>query len=832
MIIGIDLQTLETNEAERGIGRCARGMAEHLARLCPQHKIVGFGFTDKPLPWLRCTDLPNFEYRRFELPHEREAYLADGILAPLGWAPPLRDLDLYLATSPLMPDILLPDGGPFPIVAVIHDLIPLVYRRSHPQQMSEEQWRLYDSRLDVIRDYDCYVSDSDASRADLCRLVGIAPERVCTVGVGVADEFFVRMDEKQLAPVREQCAISWPYVLTLTGHHYRKNWEGTFEIYASLPPADRNACQLVVVCRLDAPSRRDFLRVAEKLGVASRTVLADAVDDETLRGLYQGASALLFPSFYEGFGVPLVEAMAAEVPIVASDIAVFREVAGSAACFADPTRSDLMARELHRVLRDEPLRRSLIEEGRRQVQRYRWQPLIERAAAFFSDVAGRRLGKSSHAVAGTPDSASDDSTAATASAEKSVGATLAENRAGAERVAYFTLLPPQISGIADYNESLVRELAKHVRLELFLDDIEPAHPEIRENMVWHSSRDFLRLHRQRPYDRIVYHMGNNVLHGRQYRLATSFPGIVLLHDYSLRFFPPLCNRRFSPLELRDDIAHYYGLAYPRSMRADHIFHHLDLLDHPLNERLIERSLGLMVHSQWSRNRIHERFPDKPVEVLPFGVDRDPRRTIRPRAEIRQRYQISPDAFVVTCAGNLTPTKRLDTIVRGFAEVRNQVPDAVLCLVGLATDPHYFSRLHSLVADLGLADRVLLPGYVEIEELYDILDISDVCLNLRYPTLGETSAILIRMMYLGKAIIVSAISQFLEFPDSVCWKTDVDGAEQDQLVRYLTLLAQRPDLRWALGENARRYVESWTWDRVALSHIEAWRRIAQKISDER
>jgi len=819
LIVGIDIQTLETLEADRGIGRFASGIVENLACLCPQHRVVGFGFGETPPQGLRCAQLPSFEYRSFQLPHDRLAYLSEGILAPLTWSPQMRDLDLYLVASPMMPDILIPDGAPFPVVALFHDLIPLVYRQSHPEQMDEYGWHLYDARLEVVKNYDYYLTNSESTRQEVCRLLGLDPDRACAIGIGIREEFLDRPSGVALKQVRERYGIGSSHVLSITGHHFRKNWEAVFRSFALLPASDRKAHNLVVVCKLDAGSRNDFLSLANTLDIASQTVLTDAVDEDTLRNLCAGASALLFPSFHEGFGIPLVEAMASGVPIVASDIGVFHEVCREAARFVDPTRPDLLAEELHAVLHQTKLRQALIENGRRRVEAYRWPRVIERTESFLAKCLDRDVGGGRREVGETAQAGSVGSSVGPAPANTS------------ERVAYFTLLPPQVSGIADYNESLVQELAKHVRLELFLDDIVPAHPHVRQNIPWHSSRDFLRLHRERPYDLIVYHMGNNVLHGRQYRMATTYPGIVMLHDYSLRLFAPLSDRQFSFLETRDDIERYYGLSFPRSMYPEQIFLRLDLLEHPLNERLVERSQGLVVHSQWSRNRIHRRFPDKPVEVVPFGVDRDPRTHVRPREEIRKAYGIPPTAFVVTCAGNLTATKRLTVILHAFAAIVDQIPNAMLLLVGQATDPQHFAYLHRLVGELRLAGYVRFLGYVGMEELYDILDISDVCLNLRFPTLGETSAILLRMMHLGKPIIITGVAQFLEFPDTVCWKADADGSERLQLVNYLRALCRSPELRTALGENAHRYVQTWTWDRVALFHIEAWRRIASQTQPQ-
>lgn len=800
MIIGIDLQTLETPEANRGIGRCTRGFVEHFVRAFPEHRVIGFGFSPTPPNALNCGASANFEYRRFELPRPREDYLNDGIIAPFGWSPNMRDLDLYLVTSPLMFDILLPDGGPFPIASIVYDLIPLLYRRSHPDQMTEHMWLLYDARRDLVAQYDYLLPISDAVRAELVRYLSVKETESCAIGVGVGEEFFKRLPAGAFRRLQEDCGVRSPYVLSVTGHHYRKNWEAVFQVFAALPPEVRKQHQLVVVCLLDAPSRHAFQSLAEQLGIEKRVVLTGGVDDETLLALYQGAAALLFPSFSEGFGIPLTEAMASGVPIVASDIPVFREVAQSAARLVDPTRIDALSEALHEVLIDKETCSTLVDAGRRRVEEFRWPKVVQRAESFLSEKL-----HASHRM------------------EHSARSAPAGDRL---RVAYFTPLPPQVSGIADYNECLVQELDGRVDLELFLDDVEPLDSKIHDGMRWRDSRDFPLVHRNHPYDLIVYQMGNNVIHGLQYRYATTYPGVVLLHDYSLRFFVPLLNQRFSFCETRDHVEHYYGMEFPPTLSPEHILGQLDLIEHPLNERLIERSLGIVVHSTWNRDLIRRRFPDTPVEVVPFGVDFERRERIASPDDIRTRYGIGADAFVVTCAGNLTPTKRLTTILHAFAELLDQIPEAQLLLVGRTTAPEYAYRLRRLAADLKLGGCVHFIGYVDMNELYDVLDITDVCLNLRYPTLGETSGMLLRMMQRGKPIIVTAVGQFLEFPDSVCWKVDVGGAEQRQLVRLLVRLGRSTDVREALGKNALRFAQERTWDKVAGLHVEAWQRIAR------
>ncbi|MCL5959098.1 MAG: hypothetical protein M1358_07210, partial [Chloroflexi bacterium] len=107
--------------------------------------------------------------------------------------------------------------------------------------------------------------------------------------------------------------------------------------------------------------------------------------------------------------------------------------------------------------------------------------------------------------------------------------------------------------------------------------------------------------------------------------------------------------------------------------------------------------------------------------------------------------------------------------------------------------------------LDLADKVRLLGFVPAESYRDYVAAADICLNLRHPTAGETSASLLRMMGAGKPVLVSRTGSFTELPDDCCGKIDIDESEEDLLLEYLLFLAENPEAREQMGRNAREYV---------------------------
>src|SRR5262249_4578521 len=142
-------------------------------------------------------------------------------------------------------------------------------------------------------------------------------------------------------------------------------------------------------------------------------------------------------------------------------------------------------------------------------------------------------------------------------------------------------------------------------------------------------------------------------------------------------------------------------------------------------------------------------------------------------------------------------------LRAFRRVVRLEPRAKLILVG-ETHPEF--PVTDIVRSLGLTRHVRLLGYTPIEDFTGYLGACDIILNLRYPTVGESSGTLLRSLGLGKAVLVSAVGSFQEFPDEICLKVPVDGGEEDALVEYLNLLVSRPDVASAMGRRARQWVE--------------------------
>jgi glycosyltransferase involved in cell wall biosynthesis len=227
----------------------------------------------------------------------------------------------------------------------------------------------------VIRRADGIIAISRHSRDDALRILHLDPDKVHVIYPGVPDTYF---DATAGPPSRY--GLSRPYALYVGAIEPRKNidvlldaWEGTpeeFDLALAGPPAWANAA---VLDRLAAPS--------------SRVCYLGYVPEADLPALTRGAVAFVYPSLYEGFGLPVAQALAAGVPVVTSHTSALPEVAGGGGLLVDPRSADELRRALCRLLEDADLRRRLGEAGRRHAEQFRLEQCARRSWDFFEKVA-------------------------------------------------------------------------------------------------------------------------------------------------------------------------------------------------------------------------------------------------------------------------------------------------------------------------------------------------------------------------------------------------------------------------------------------------------------
>lgn len=357
-------------------------------------------------------------------------------------------------------------------------------------------------------------------------------------------------------------------------------------------------------------------------------------------------------------------------------------------------------------------------------------------------------------------------------------------------------LPPVRSGISDYSADLLPYLAERCDLRVVRLPGQPVSDEVVER--WHPGAGL-------ATGRVpVYQMGNNHHHAKVWELAMATPGLLVLHDIVLHHF--LIERTVK----EDDFE-----GYRRRLRDDHgwIGEAASLpfrwpggagsaaqFALPAHRTLLARQRGVLVHSEWARGVLEEEMSGLRVRVVPMGIPLPPEADDEAGSAFRRRHGIPETAPVLGSFGFQTPMKRGEGVIRALSEP--ELADAHLMIAGEVAP---ILELERITGEAGVEGRVHVLGFLDWQDFGAAIAACDLALNLRYPTAGETSASLLRILALGRPAVVSDHAQMAELPDDVVVKIPVGEGERRALAERLSaLLADRPRLAH-LGESARRHV---------------------------
>lgn len=365
------------------------------------------------------------------------------------------------------------------------------------------------------------------------------------------------------------------------------------------------------------------------------------------------------------------------------------------------------------------------------------------------------------------------------------------------KLAYFSPLNPIASGISDYSEELLPHLAAYADLTLVVDRYTPTNRELVAKFQVIDQRAY----RARDFDLALYQLGNSPAHAYIYQRALAEPGVIVLHDLVLHHLVAwLTLERGDKTGYLDAMRAAYG---DEGMRlATRELSGVDALDrfhYPLSEPVAQKSRGVIVHSHFAADAVQRAAPNIPVAQIPHELPNI--QPIDPK-EARRKLNLPQDALLVGSFGNLAPSKRITVLLDAFRAVQRTVPDARLVFVG-GRSPNF--DMDGLVAQFDMQNSVQVLGHVPMDAFQTYIAAMDVCVNLRYPTTGETSGAVLRMMAQRKPVIVSRVGWFAELPDNAIAKIDVDDQEILELRVMLEQLLRDPTLREAMGSNAREYV---------------------------
>jgi glycosyltransferase involved in cell wall biosynthesis len=342
-------------------------------------------------------------------------------------------------------------------------------------------------------------------------------------------------------------------------------------------------------------------------------------------------------------------------------------------------------------------------------------------------------------------------------------------------VGFFAPMPPAPTGVADYAAALLNALRAHGSVEL------------------NDTRAGVAL----------YHIGNNHLHREIYARALEHPGVVVLHDALLQHF--FLGSLDQPAYVEEFVMNYgersRGLA--EELWRDRARSAADprYFEYPMLQAIATRSRAVIVHNPAAAAAVRRHAPHARIVEIPhlFVAPKlpDAVETTRFRASLG----LTGRTLLVAVFGHMRESKRLPAIVRAMQKAWDAGADARLLIAGAFAS----TDLERAAAPLLTGPRILRTGYLSEPDFWRYATATDVCVNLRFPTAGETSGIAIRLMGIGKPVVFTAGQEIARVPENACLRVDAGAAEEEMLERIVVWLARDRDVAREIGKRAAQHI---------------------------
>jgi glycosyltransferase involved in cell wall biosynthesis len=781
MRIVIDLQGAQSESRFRGIGRYSLGLALGMARNAGGHEIwlalnaaLGKSIEDIRLAFAGL--VPAERIRVFDIagpaaeasPHNSPRARAGELLREHAIAQLQPDAVLVMSLFEGYVDDsvvsvgLLDDGAATAVV--LHDLIPYL----NPQQYlpQPEQRSYYERKIASLRRAGLLLANSEHSRQEAIDALGLDPASIVTISTAVDERFHpADLAPAHLAALRARFGITRSFIMCAPGgFDSRKNVDGLIAAISMLPAPQRAAYQLVIAGKINQGERQRVEDLARRHGLtADEIVLTGYVSDADLIDLYRSCALFVFPSLHEGFGLPVLEAMACGALVLGADGTSIPEVIGNPEALFDGRQPAAIAARIAQVLGDPLLQARLREHAAVQARKFSWDASAQRAIAALEAHAGKR-------------------------------ASAALQAANRPRIAFVSPLPPERTGISDYAVRLLPTLLPYFEVELIVQQAEVALPPELAHLPYYPPA-WLDEHPDR-YRHIVYQFGNSPFHSHMIGLLERHPGVVVLHDFylsSMLSYEQVTGAM--PGVWTRSLLHSHGYAAVQASVAPGGIDRAKQ-DYPCNLEILQDASHVIVHSDYARQLAQDWYgPQAGRDWSPAQL---PRATpaVNDRSAARRALGIAEDAFVVCNFGFVAPTKHCQELLDAWlASSLHQDARCQLLFVGENHGGDYGRALTDTIAAKDA--RVRVTGWTSDEDYLRYLQAADIGVQLRTGSRGETSGTALDCMIYGLPVILNANGAMAEFPHDAVWMLP-DAFEQQALVEALETLRKDDARRQALG----------------------------------
>ena len=688
-----------------------------------------------------------------------------------------KSIDVYYITSPFDNSIVIYEKewlSAAKVVAIVYDIIPYIFRKRYLPGKKDLQW--YMSCVDVLKFVDRCLAISQSVKTDMVRYLNFSEKKIDVIWGASSEKFYkVDISESERVELYNKFGIVDNFIMCTGGDDERKNLAGLIDAYSKIRRDLIEKYQLVIVCKLSAGAEQVYAGQAQHLGLKNRVILTNFVSDDELLKLYNLATALVFPSKYEGFGLPVVEAFACETPVVTSNNSSLVEIAGEAAVLVDPFDIKDVSRGIEEILTSDNCK-ELISKGLERLREFNWPKVADNVIASIKKLDN-----------------------------------VSRPQANKKKIAFFTPLPPIESGISDYSVDILNELSKYTGIDVYIDDGYEEKCQLADNISVYNHKKF----EASLYDIIIYQVGNSHYHAYMYDYIVNYPGVVVLHDYNMHSVA-----QYEALFFRKNDIELYGRYLSYDYDESIVNDVLDRIkrtgqiptnysDMELNGFITNYAKKIIVHS----NEAHEKLLRKDISRIIKTIRHYAKiGEISDKFAIRKEMGYTGGEIIIASFGHIHKNKRALQILKAVGLLCKKYDNLTYVFAG-KLDEGTKSEFNDIVFENGLQKRVKVTGYINLDLFEKYIDITDICVNLRWPYNGETSGSLMRILAKGKCVLVNDIGSFAEIPDDACVKLpSVESMTEDEEVsaiyNALENLISNEERRKELSTAARKYAQEY------------------------
>lgn len=282
--------------------------------------------------------------------------------------------------------LTLPFNKAKPTVVTVHDLIPLKYPEKFPKGIKGSiKWQI--QRLS-LQGANAIITDSKSSEKDIIDLAGIVQNKISVVYLGVNEEFLKDRSPEAVQETKNRLKLPDKFILYVGDINYNKNISGLIKAFNNIHETfpDYKLILIGSGFQNDSLERKELLKLTQTFNIGGSIIMLSNISQKDLANIYKLATLYIQPSFAEGFGLPLLEAMAVNCPIVASNIPTHSEIAADAAFYVNPHDLDDLSKGIIKIITNHKIRNDLIKKGSVRVKLFTWAKCAENTVSIYKSV--------------------------------------------------------------------------------------------------------------------------------------------------------------------------------------------------------------------------------------------------------------------------------------------------------------------------------------------------------------------------------------------------------------------------------------------------------------